>query len=92
MCFTVESLLTRAVLRLPDPNWGLDVAEERDLCDVEEEARPRRVAEGEVGDEVADAEGRVVQLHAPYVAQVPHLARVLVLEHVPVTQKLQAEI
>ena len=80
-------LLTGAVLRLPD--GGLYVAEEGDLCDVEEEPRPGRVAEGEVGDDVADAERRVVQLHAADVAQRAHLARVLVLQHVPVAQKLR---
>ena len=80
-------LLTGAVLRLPD--GGLYVAEEGDLCDVEEEPRPGRVAEGEVGDDVADAERRVVQLHAADVAQRAHLARVLVLQHVPVAQELQ---
>ena len=81
-------VLTCAVLRLPDGR--LDVAEERDLCHVEEEARLGRIAEGEVGDDVADADGSVVQLHAANVAQ-PHLARVLVLQHVPVAQKLRTE-
>ena len=58
---------------------------------MEEEPRPGRVAEGEVGDDVADAERRVVQLHAADVAQRAHLARVLVLQHVPVAQELQVE-
>ena len=58
---------------------------------MEEEPGPGRVAEGEVGDDVADAEGRVVQLHAADVAQ-PHLAGVLVLQHVPVAQKLQSQV
>ena len=58
---------------------------------MEEVSRLGRVAEGEVGDEVADAEGRrVVQSHAADVPQ-SHLAGVLVLQDVPVAQKLQRE-